>query len=96
MINVLRRTAGLLAAVAVIGGAGAGAAGAATPAEQGAGHSATTIGTRTWIDPWCWWGGGFDWHHYRFCDDNFWHGSHFSDWQRFDQHHRGYDYGWHR
>ncbi|WP_327141569.1 hypothetical protein [Nocardia sp. NBC_01327] len=96
MINAFRRTAATLSALAVIGGAGAGIASAATPDAGGPVQTSVTTGARTWFEPSCQWGEGFDWHYYRYCDTNYWHGGHFNDWQRFDHDNRDYDYGWRR
>lgn len=96
MINVIRRTATAVAALALIGGAGVGVAGAATPEASGTMHAEVTSGVRDWFDSDCQWGSGFDWHYYSYCDSNYWHGSHFGDFQSWDRDHRGYDYGWHR
>jgi hypothetical protein len=93
MIKQLRRTATALAALAVIGGAGTGIASAATPDATGLPHAAATSGVvHTWFDPECGWGGGFNWHYYRYCDTNYWHGGHHGDWDSFDRWHHGYDY----
>jgi hypothetical protein len=96
MIDRFRRAATALAALAVIGGAGTGIAGAATPDAAVPAHAAVTSGVvHTWFDPVCEWGDHFDWHYYHYCDSNFWHGSHDGDWRWYDRGHHGYDYGWH-
>ncbi|MBO0878873.1 MAG: hypothetical protein J2P17_00465 [Mycobacterium sp.] len=94
MINGFRRTAIALAALAVIAGAGVGTAAADTPEAAGPVHTAIAV-QHTGFDPLCIFGGGFNWHYYNYCDQNYWRGSHFGDWQRFDRDHRGYDYHWH-
>jgi hypothetical protein len=95
MINAFRRTASTLAAVAVIGGAGVGIAGAAVPDAAGPVQASAPV-AHTWFDPFCQWDGGFDWHYYNYCDSNFWHGGHDGDWQRFEHRNHGFDYGWRR
>ncbi|MEU6581782.1 hypothetical protein [Nocardia sp. NPDC046763] len=96
MIRRFRRSATAFAALAVIGAAGTGIAGAATPEATAPAHTALSSDVRTSFDPFCQWDRGFDWHYYRFCDDFFWHGSHHNDWLSWDRDHRGYDYGWRR
>ncbi|NUS43013.1 MAG: hypothetical protein HOQ24_04910 [Mycobacteriaceae bacterium] len=91
MISTIRRTASVLAAFALVGGAGAGIA---TAAPATTGPHAASIGVRTWFDPACQWHNGFNWHYYSYCDRSYWHGSHHRDWESFDRRHRGYDYHW--
>jgi hypothetical protein len=96
MINTFRRIGITLAALTAIGGAGVGIAGAATPVAAVPAHTVVQPGEHTWFDPFCEWRDDFDWHYYNYCDSNFWHGSHFHDWEWFDRQHHGWDYDRHR
>ncbi|MFJ9365966.1 hypothetical protein ACIRRA_16325 [Nocardia sp. NPDC101769] len=95
MISRFRRTATAVAALALIGSAGTGIAGAVTPVAAGPARAAVPGGVRTWFDPLCEWNSGFDWHYYEYCDYNYWRGSHRGDWESFDRRNHGYDYRWH-